>query len=160
MSVRSGAVRFRFACAKRRVHGVFMVGITARYDGELRVTATHGPSGATLQTDAPVDNQGKGESFSPTDLCAAALITCMATIMGIKARGLGIDLVGMELSVEKHMSSSPPRRIAQLPVVVRVPMAVKAEDRAALERACRACPVFQSLHPAIEKTLRFDWQTA
>lgn len=134
-----------------------MVEITARYEGDLRVVATHGPSGVSLTTDAPTDNHGKGESFSPTDLCATALVTCMATIMGIKARSLGLDLSGMTLTVEKHMSTTPPRRIAQLPVAIHAPARVSNEDRAKLEHACRACPVFQSLHPAIDKTLRFYW---
>ncbi|GHC13378.1 OsmC family protein [Cerasicoccus arenae] len=134
-----------------------MVEITARYEGELRTTATHGPSGVTLVTDAPVDNQGKGESFSPTDLCATALVSCMATIMGIKARNLNIDLTGMTMRIEKHMSADPPRRIVSLPVEIHAPSAVPMEQRATLERSCRACPVFQSLHPAIEKTFHFHW---
>lgn len=134
-----------------------MVEITARYDGNLRTTATHGPSGATLITDAPVDNHGQGEAFSPTDLCAAALISCMATIMGIKAKQLGIDLTGLTLHVEKHMSSSPPRRISRLPVTIHAPKAIPTDQRGKLEQACRACPVFQSLHPTIEKTLQFHW---
>ncbi|MGE9297396.1 MAG: OsmC family protein [Puniceicoccales bacterium] len=134
-----------------------MVEITATYDGGLRTTATHSPSGATLITDAPVDNHGKGESFSPTDLCTAALISCMATIMGIKAQSLGIDLTGMKLHIEKHMSSDPPRRIARLPIKIQAPATVPTDQRAALERACRACPVFQSLHPTIEKTLHIEW---
>lgn len=134
-----------------------MVEITATYEGNLRTIATHGPSGVQLTTDAPVDNQGKGESFSPTDLCATALISCMATIMGIKANSLGIDLTGMKLSVAKHMSKDPPRRITALPVEIHAPASVSADHRASLERACRACPVFQSLHPAIDKTLHFHW---
>ena len=134
-----------------------MVEITARYEGDLRVTATHPQSGATLTTDAPLDNHGKGQSFSPTDLCAAALVNCMATIMGIKAQAMGIDLRGMTMHVEKHMSSSPPRRIDRLPVTVHAPASVAADDRAKLEHACRACPVFQSLHPAIEKVIHFHW---
>lgn len=134
-----------------------MVEITARYEGDLRTTATHAPSGVMLTTDAPLDNQGKGESFSPTDLCAAALVNCMATIMGIKARSLGLDLTGMTLRIEKHMSADPPRRIVKLPVEIHLPASVPADQRTQLERSCRACPVFQSLHPAIEKTLHFQW---
>jgi len=134
-----------------------MVEINARYEGDLRTTSTHSPSGVTLTTDAPLDNQGKGESFSPTDLCAAALINCMATIMGIKARSMGLDLAGLTLSVEKHMSTDAPRRIARLPVTIHGPASISADDRVKLERACRACPVFQSLHPAIEKHLHFYW---
>jgi len=134
-----------------------MVEIKATYEGNLRTTAAHGPSGSTLITDAPVDNQGQGQSFSPTDLCATALVTCMATVMGIKAQALKLDLTGMTLHVEKHMSSDAPRRIVALPVTIHAPAAVPREQRASLEQACRACPVFQSLHPAIDKTLHFHW---
>ncbi|WP_309384547.1 OsmC family protein [Cerasicoccus frondis] len=134
-----------------------MVEITATYKGQLRTVATHTESGVQLITDAPVDNHGKGESFSPTDLCATALINCMATIMGIKADKLGIDLTGMTLRVEKHMSKDPPRRIVALPVEIHAPASVPVDKRASLEHCCRACPVFQSLHPAIDKTIRFHW---
>ncbi|MEO0794069.1 MAG: OsmC family protein [Verrucomicrobiota bacterium] len=139
------------------LHRPGMVEITAKYDGDLRTTATHGPSGRTLITDAPVDNHGKGESFSPTDLCAAALVSCMATIMGIKARSLGVDLAGMSLHVEKHMSTDAPRRIIQLPVTIHAPEAISEENRTSLEQAALSCPVFKSLDPEIEKTLVIYW---
>jgi uncharacterized OsmC-like protein len=99
------------------------VKITCDYLGDLRVRATHGPSGVELLTDAPVDNQGKGESFSPTDLAATALASCILTILGIQARGLGLDFRGMRIEVEKHMTAQPPRRIAKLDVAIRMPAA-------------------------------------
>lgn len=119
--------------------------------------ATHGPSGVAITTDAPVDNHGRGESFSPTDLCATALATCMATIMAIQARTLGLDLAGMKVRVEKQMSTQPPRRIARLPLEVWVPGVTDAKTRKQLERAAHACPVHQSLHPGIEKPVTFHW---
>ena len=135
-----------------------MVSITAQYEGELRTTLTHGPSGTTITTDAPVDNHGRGESFSPTDLCASALISCIATIMDIKGRALGLKLEGMTLSVEKHMSADSPRRIARLPVTVNIPVPTTPEQREALDRAAHGCPVHRSLHPEIEKPISFNWQ--
>jgi uncharacterized OsmC-like protein len=90
------------------------VSITVDYTGGLRCSATHGPSKNTLITDAPVDNHGKGESFSPTDLVATALATCMATVIGIKAQQKNLDVTGMKVSVEKHMSEDSPRRIVRL----------------------------------------------
>src|SRR6185503_1785804 len=106
------------------------------YDGELHCSAVHGPSSARLSTDAPVDNQGRGEAFSPTDLVATALGTCMATVMGIQARKRGSDLPGMRIHVKKHMTREPLRRIARLDVDVSVPSEVASvfdtEARAAL----------------------------
>ena len=133
------------------------VSITIDYTGELRCSATHGPSQTKIITDAPVDNHGKGESFSPTDLVAAALATCMATVMNIKAQQKGYDLVGMKVSVEKHMSEDMPRRIARLPVTIEVPLAADHADRKLLEAIALACPVHQSLHPDIDKTVSFVW---
>ncbi len=135
-----------------------MVSISAHYEGELHTTLTHGPSGTTIATDAPVDNQGRGETFSPTDLCASALISCIATIMGIKGRSLGLELAGMTLSVEKHMSADSPRRIARLPVTINVPVPTTPEQRTALDRAAHGCPVHRSLHPEIDKPITFNWQ--
>ena len=99
-----------------------MVKISIDYMGGLRCSAEHGPSGDTLTTDAPADNQGKGEAFSPTDLVATALGTCMATIMGIYARGREIPLEGMSVEVSKEMTPAPPRRIARLAVTINVPL--------------------------------------
>lgn len=132
-----------------------MVEITARYDGQLRCNATHGPSRSNLVTDAPVDNHGKGESFSPTDLVAAALPTCMMTIMGIYAERHGIDLKGMSARTTKEMSSAPPRRIARLRTVISMPIGQGHPMREALENAARTCPVHRSLHPEIDAPIEF-----
>jgi putative redox protein len=136
-----------------------MVQIDVAYLGQLRCNAKHGPSAMTLTTDAPVDNQGRGEAFSPTDLVAAALGTCMLTVMGIRARERGWSIEGTELSVKKHMSATGPRRITQLEVHVRVPRAqeLALPDRAVLEHAARTCPVRLSIHEGIEVPLRFEW---
>jgi len=134
-----------------------MVNLSIRYEGSLRCAATHGPSGQTLFTDAPVDNHGKGESFSPTDLVATALGTCMATIMGIVAERHQIGLAGMKIEVTKEMSKDAPRRIARLATVIDVPLPADHPDRELLERAALTCPVHQSLHPEIEKPLDFRW---
>ena len=138
-----------------------MVDIYIRYDGQLRCSAQHGPSSTQLSTDAPVDNQGKGESFSPTDLCATALGTCMITTMGILAKKKGWSLDGIELHVQKEMTKQPPRRIERLPVRFSVPASVARaldpEQKRELERAAQTCPVALSLHPSVEVVLSFDW---
>lgn len=134
-----------------------MVHIDVRYEGDLHCEAVHGPSGTALNTDAPKDNHGRGESFSPTDLVATALGSCMLTVMGIAARTLGVDLSGATASVEKEMASSGVRRIAKLSVKIRVPGSVSAENREKLERAAHTCPVHQSLHPEVEKPIEFVW---
>src|ERR1043165_8781024 len=99
-----------------------MVKISVKYSGNLHCDATHGPSQSKISTDAPTDNKGKGEAFSPTDLVATALATCMSTTMGIKAEDLGVDLRGMSVSVQKEMSNDPPRRIIALPSEVHIPL--------------------------------------
>ena len=132
-----------------------MVKMTVLYGGDLHCTATHGPSGRTLETDAPVDNQGRGESFSPTDLVATALASCMATVMGIYAKRKEIDLAGMTLEVGKEMTQVAPRKIARLPVEIRFPAGLAHDP--ALENAALTCPVFLSLHPDIEKPVAFHW---
>jgi uncharacterized OsmC-like protein len=134
-----------------------MVKISIRYEGGLRCEAVHGPSGQKLFTDAPVDNHGKGESFSPTDLVATALGSCMATIMGIVAERHQLDLADMKIEVTKEMSKDTPRRIARLATVIDVPLPADHPDREILERAALTCPVHQSLHPEIEKPLEFRW---
>lgn len=134
-----------------------MVKIDLNYEGELRVRAKHGPSGTMLTTDAPTDNQGKGESFSPTDLVATGLGTCMATIMGMVARRHDIDLKGMRIDVEKIMSQDAPRRIAALNVEFRIPVRPDAERIQLLEEAARTCPVAQSINPKIRVTTQFRW---
>ncbi|HVY12882.1 MAG TPA: OsmC family protein [Alphaproteobacteria bacterium] len=130
-----------------------MVKIALEYTGGLHCVATHGPSGRKLETDAPVDNQGRGESFSPTDLVATGLGSCMATLMGIWANRHGVDLTGMRVEVIKEMSKDTPRRIARLATEIWVPVA----KNEALERAALTCPVHHSLHPDIEKPVTFHW---
>jgi len=132
-----------------------MVKVTVEYQGDLHCSAQHGPSGATLQTDAPVDNQGKGESFSPTDLVGTALGSCMATVMGIYARHKGIGLEGMRIEVTKEMTQSPPRKIARLSAEIWMPAGLARNP--ALEQAALTCPVHQSLHPDMEKPVNFHW---
>ena len=117
--------------------------------------ATHGPSGETLATDAPVDNQGRGETFSPTDLVATALGACMATIMGIVAERHGLDISGMTVSVEKGMVVEPARRIGALPVTITFARPVPETFRSRLEEAAHTCPVHASLHPDIDAAVTF-----
>jgi putative redox protein len=134
-----------------------MVSISITYEGGLRTTAVHGPSGATLVTDAPVDNHGKGEAFSPTDLAATSLGACMATVMGIVAERKGIDLKGLTVSVGKTMTASPQRRIARLDVVLTMPIPADHPDRALLEATAKSCPVHLSLHPEVEQVIEFRY---
>jgi len=133
-----------------------MVNIQVEYQGDLHCKATHGPSGAELSTDAPKDNQGRGESFSPTDLVATALGTCMLTIMGIAARTLNIDMTGATAIVEKEMTP-PPRRIQRLAVKIHVPHSPSPADKEKLERAAHTCPVHKSLHPDVQIPIEFRW---
>lgn len=134
-----------------------MVQVQLTYEGNLHCRATHGPSGATLSTDAPKDNHGRGESFSPTNLVATALGGCILTILGIQAQTLGIDIEGTTATVQKEMASAPLRRIARLAVQIHVPKPVSPENRVKFERAARTCPVHQSLHPEIDKPIEFTW---
>lgn len=134
-----------------------MVKIALKYEGDLRVNARHQPSGTQLHTDAPLDNQGRGESFSPTDLLATGLGSCMATIMGIVARRENIPLEGMGIEVEKVMSTEGPRRVAALNVDISVPQRPSPEQVQALENAAHTCPVAKSIHPDIKVTTRFRW---
>jgi putative redox protein len=134
-----------------------MVEIRIDYPGDLLCQATHAPSQTTLTTDAPVDNQGQGRSFSPTDLVATALGTCIFTVMGIVAKRGNIDLAGSSMIVRKEMTSQPVRRIGCLQVEIHVPGALSQEDRARLENAAQVCPVKRSLHPDIEIPIRFCW---
>jgi putative redox protein len=134
-----------------------MVKVSATYEGSLRCRAVHGPSGTAIVTDAPVDNHGKGESFSPTDLVATALGACMMTIMGIVAERHGIDLAGMTAETVKEMTTEPPRRIASLRTRLSIPLAADHPHREALERAARTCPVHKSLHPDIDAGIDFVW---
>jgi len=124
----------------------------------LHCSAVHGPSGAKLDTDAPVDNEGKGETFSPTDLVATALAACMATIMGIAAKRHSIPLEGMEILTTKEMSTDSPRRIVALKSKITVPLPGDHPQRKLLEAAALGCPVHHSLDPLIEKPVEFVWR--
>ena len=134
-----------------------MVTIEIGYEGELHCRAQHGPSGATIETDAPVDNHGKGEAFSPTDLCASSLGVCMLTIFGIAADKHGVDVCGAKGVVTKEMSADLPRRIARITVDFEVPMPADHPKRATLEAAAMNCPVHHSIHPDIEKVVNWNW---
>ena len=134
-----------------------MVDIAISYDGNLRCSATHGPSGSQLLTDAPKDNHGNGEAFSPTDLVATALGTCALTTMAIAARHRGIELAGATMKVTKEMVSKPARRVARLTVELHLPVEPPDEQRAALAWAARSCPVAKSLHPDVEMPMAFVW---
>ncbi|MGI9431353.1 MAG: OsmC family protein [Myxococcota bacterium] len=133
-----------------------MVEISVTYEGKLHTRAIHGPSSSELETDAPKDNEGLGEAFSPTDLVATALGSCMLTVMGIVARRHDWDLAGARVRVEKHMVVEPVRRIGKLAVEFAMPE-VPEKARAVLERTAHTCPVHQSLHPDVEVDVRFDW---
>jgi putative redox protein len=133
-----------------------MTRIDSLYSGQLRCHSQHGPSGSTLETDAPTDNQGQGERFSPTDLVATALSTCMLTIMGIVAERHGLNLEGTAARVEKTMTSEAPRRIAQLSVWVELPAGLEPQQRALLQRAAENCPVKLSLEGCVPMELHWS----
>ena len=135
-----------------------MVEATVLYSGDLRCTATHGPSQSSIETDAPADNMGKGERFSPTDLVGTSLATCVLTTMAIAGRRKGLELPGMTATVRKHMTTDAPRRIARLEVDVVLPLTADHPERAFLEAAAKGCPVRRSLHPELEVVESFAWQ--
>jgi uncharacterized OsmC-like protein len=135
-----------------------MVMIEVTYSGDLHCDAAHGPSQSKLATDAPTDNKGKGESFSPTDLVATALGTCISTTMGIKAQELGVDLRGMTVSVKKEMSKDAPRRIVGLPSEVHIPLPPDSPHRGTLEQTALNCPVHKSLPREIDRPTKFFWE--
>ena len=131
------------------------------YKGNLRTEATHLQSQTIIETDAPVDNHGKGERFSPTDIVATALGSCMLTIMGIKARDMQVNLEGTTIGILKIMADNP-RRIGGVEVHFTFPDSVQADEkqRAILERAALTCPVAKSIHPEIQINVKFDWPVA
>ncbi len=139
-----------------------MATIQTRYTGDLRTESTHVQSGTVILTDAPTDNQGRGEAFSPTDLLANALGTCIITTMAIFARRDGIDLTGSHLNVTKIMSSLPPRRVARIEIELTVctSEAISEEVRERLGRIAHTCPVALSLHPDVEQVVSIQWETA
>jgi len=126
------------------------------YNGDLRTTCVHLKSNNEFITDAPVDNNGKGEAFSPTDTVATGLASCMLTVMGIKARDLAVDLKGTKAEVTKTMAANP-RRISKIEVNIQFPMEIDEKKRKIIENTGNACPVHYSLHPAIEKVISFKW---
>jgi len=134
-----------------------MVKITGEYQGDLHCLAVHGPSGTVINTDAPKDNQGRGEAFSPTDLTATSLATCIATTMALVGRKHGIEIRGLKFEVTKEMSTDAPRRIVRLATTLWLPIAKTDAAAKVLEHAAHTCPVHQSLHPAIEKPVTFHW---
>jgi putative redox protein len=133
-----------------------MVEIFVEYTGQLHCIAKHGPSGVTLETDAPKDNMGKGESFSPTDLAATSLATCMMTTMAIAAlKHPEINLSGTKVHVVKEMSKEPPRRIARLPVTFTFARDYTPQQKTLLENAARTCPVHRNLGETVEIPIKF-----
>ena len=130
--------------------------ITGRFSGDLKVEVRHELSGTELGTAAPLDNQGDGSSFSPTDLVATALGSCVVTVMVIAAREAGIPFAGASFRVEKHMASEP-RRIAALPLVVSMPTGLSPDQRERLETVGAHCPVHRSIHPDIDAPLVFEY---
>ncbi len=134
-----------------------MTTVSAKYLGDLRVECTHLQSGTVIVTDAPTDNQGKGEAFSPTDLCAASLAACAMTIIGIYAKNHNVDVDGMRAEVTKTMSANP-RRIQRIDVIITMPDKEYSDrEKTAIERAAHTCPVHASLHPDTEKAIVFKW---
>ncbi len=130
---------------------------TVTYLGDLRTQNTHLQSGNTFVTDAPVDNNGKGEAFSPTDTVATGLANCMMTVMGIKAADMDYDMSGTKAEVTKTMASNP-RRISKIEVVFSFPELASIKTRKILEHTANTCPVLYSLHPDIEKVVTFNWK--
>ena len=127
------------------------------YLGGLRTEATHQQSGNQIITDAPTDNNGKGEAFSPTDTVATALASCALTIMGIKAKSMDWDISGITAEVTKIMGTEP-RRISKIKIDFKVPFKTDEKQRKVLENTAKTCPVFMSLHPDMEKEINFIWE--
>lgn len=133
-----------------------MVNMTGIYEGEKHCQLTHGPSGAHISTDAPKDNNGRGEAFSPTDLVGAALGSCMLTVMSIAAEKDGVSLLNSRMSVDKEMQQTP-RKIAKLTVVLHLPQTLPTEYRRKLETIAHNCPVKLSLHPDLQIPVQFHY---
>lgn len=134
-----------------------MTTVRAKYLGDLQVECEHLLSGTKIVTNPPVDNNGNGESFSPTDLCATSLAACMMTIMGMYARTAGLDIVGTEIEITKKMLADP-RRIGEIEVIFHMPAkGYSDKDKKALEKAAHTCPVHYSLHADMLQTIKFNW---
>jgi len=127
------------------------------YLGDLRTLSVHLQSGSEIISDAPTDNHGRGEAFSPTDMVANALGSCMISIMAIKSKDLNVDLVGSTVEITKIMQSEP-RKIAKIIVALQMSVSADQKSKTILERAAMTCPVFLSLHPDIEKEVTFNWK--
>ena len=127
------------------------------YQGDLRCSATHLQSGTVIETDAPTDNRGKGEKFSPTDTLCVSLGTCMITTMALKARDMGIELKDTKIEITKHMLKDP-RRIGQIDVTLHLPrLNLNEEERSTLETSGNNCPVAKSLHPDLKMNIQYNW---
>jgi uncharacterized OsmC-like protein len=138
--------------------GIVMATVSATYLGDLRVECVHNQSGTRIITDAPTDNQGKGASFSPTDLCATALGACAMTIIGIYAQSHGVDITGTTMNITKTMSADP-RRIGKVEVVFDMPdRDYSQKEKTIMERCTQTCPVHLTLHPDVEQVFTFHWQ--
>ncbi len=137
-----------------------MVEIKLTYQGDLHCSAVHTLSGNTLVTDAPLDNNGLGQAFSPTDLLATALTSCMATVIGIVAKRKGLAVENMTLTVRKFMTDSAPRRVRRLEVDLQMPLPASHPDCKLLESAACGCPVYHSIHPEIEVVMNWLWLAA
>ncbi len=134
-----------------------MVKINIEYLNDLHCRVTHGPSGTYFLTDAPLDNQGKAEFISPTDLLAASVASCIATIMGIKARDLNLDLEGLRIEVSKDMVNQPFRRISKLTLIIQYPKRYDDKTQEVLNNVVKICPVTRSLSPEIEFDVSFSY---
>jgi len=134
---------------------------TVIYDENLRTVCEHLRSGTTIETDAPLDNNGKGERFSPSDLVATALGSCMLTIMGMRAAEMKVDLKGVKIEIEKIMKQDP-RRIGAINLTFHFPdeILLSEKQQTILRKAADTCPVFYSIHPDIEVTVKYHWNTA
>lgn len=128
------------------------------YLGNLRTNCEHLASGSSFITDAPIDNNGQGAAFSPTDTVATGLANCMLTMMGIKARDLEVNLEGSTAMVTKTMATNP-RRISKIDVILELPSGLDSKAKKILENTANTCPVHQSLHPDIEKNIVFNWDS-
>lgn len=131
-----------------------------KYLGDLRCEATHLQSGTVIETDAPTDNRGKGEKFSPTDMLCVSLGTCIITTMALKANELGVELKNTKVDLTKHMLKDP-RRVGQIDVSINFPsLSLSEDDKATLEKAGDNCPVAKSLHPDLKQVIKYNWQAS
>ena len=133
-----------------------MSDISIKYEGNLRTTATHLKSGSIISTDAPIDNKGKGENFSPTDLFATALGSCMLTIMGITAQAHGFSIDGSNIEIEKKMEKNP-RRVSHIKIIININREFSDKEKQLLMNAAKHCPVSKSIHSDIKEEIVFNF---